>query len=262
MANLRQIIDYMNQIAPPEQKEEGDNIGFLAGRINSKIEKCVLCLDATLEVLQESMDLGAQLIISHHPFIYRPVNAITDQTLQGEKILRAIKNDINIFCAHTNLDASEQGINDYIAELLNLQNIKRFDAADSVWQGGRMGELQEKTTLIEIAQRIKTLFQDDSVRIAGNKDKPVKKIAFISGGAGKTEYLRAAIDSGADCYISGDFTYHVALEAFERDFGIIICSHYCMERIILKRLYKLLSEKFSDVEFIISQKEKNPIELI
>jgi dinuclear metal center YbgI/SA1388 family protein len=262
MADLRQIIDYMNQIAPPEQKEEGDNIGFLVGRPDSKINKCVLCLDITSEVLKECLEVGARLIISHHPFIYKPLNSITDQTLQGKKILMAIKGDINIFSAHTNLDASEQGINDYIAKLLELENIKRFDTADSVWQGGRMGELKEQTTLIELAQRIKTLIQDDSVKIAGKEDKPVKKIAFISGGAGKPEYLRAAIDAGADCYISGDFSYHVALEAFERDFGVIICSHYCMERIILERLYKLLSQKFSDVEFIISKKEKNPIRLI
>lgn len=262
MANLRQIIDYMNQIAPPEQKEEGDNIGFLAGRINSKIEKCVLCLDATLEVLQESMDLGAQLIISHHPFIYRPVNAITDQTLQGEKILRAIKNDINIFCAHTNLDASEQGINDYIARLLDLKDITRFGLKNCDWQGGRIGELKEPVKLIELAKKLKTLLNDDSVRIVGKKDGLVKKIALISGGAGKPEYLTAAVNAGADCYVSGDFSYHAALEAFERDFSFIICSHYCMERVILNRLRGLLAERFADVQFIISQKEQNPVEAI
>ena len=262
MTKLGKIIDYMNAIAPPEQKEEGDNIGFLVGRINSQITKCVLCLDATLEVIQESAQIGAQLIISHHPFIYKPISTITDQTLQGKKILYAINHNINIFSAHTNLDASEQGINDYITRLLDLQNVQRFDVQDSPWQGGRIGELKEPTTLIDLANKLKNIFEDDSVRLTGKKDKLVRKIAFISGGAGKTEYLRAAIDMGADCYVSGDFSHHAALEAQERDFGLILCSHYCMERVILKRLQELLANRFETVQFIISSKEKNPIDTI
>ncbi|HHW89711.1 MAG TPA: Nif3-like dinuclear metal center hexameric protein [Clostridiales bacterium] len=262
MINLEKIIEFMNIIAPPEQKEEGDNIGFLVGRINSEITKCVLCLDVTLEVIQESIELGAQLIISHHPLIYKPISSITDQTLQGKKILDVIKHNINIFSAHTNLDASEQGINDYIAGLLDLQNVQRFDTQDSAWQGGRIGEMKEPITLINLANKLITILQDNSIRLAGKRDKQVQKIAFISGGAGKTEYLRAAIDMGADCYISADFAHHTALEAYEKDFGLILCSHYCMERVILKRLRQFLSAQFKTVQFIISSKEKNPIDTI
>lgn len=262
MAKLNQIIEYMNQIAPPEQKDEGDNIGFLVGRLDSNIDKCILCLDITHKVIQESIESGAQLIISHHPFIFKPIHSITDQTLQGKKILDVIKNDINVFCAHTNLDASEQGINDYIAKLLDLRNVKRFDTQDSTWQGGRIGDLKEPTSLLELANKLKTILQDNSIRIVGHKDKPIQKIAFISGGAGKTEYLRASIDLGADCYISADFMHHVALEAYERDFGLILCSHYSMERVILKRLQELLSQEFASVEFVISSKEQNPIDII
>ncbi|HEY8423807.1 MAG TPA: Nif3-like dinuclear metal center hexameric protein [Clostridia bacterium] len=262
MAKLKEIIDFMEKIAPPEQKEQGDNVGFLVGRLQSEISTCVLCLDVTLDVLEESVKSGAQLIISHHPFIYRPVSAITDQTLQGKKILEAIKHDINIFSAHTNLDSSEQGVNDALAKLLELESVERFDALDSAWQGGRMGYLKRPMTLAKLACKLKNILDDKTVKIAGKKDKVIKKAAFIAGGAGKTEYLRAAIDLGADCYISGDFSHHVALEAYERDFGIIWCSHYSMERVILKRLYELLTKEFSGVKFIISQKEKNPVSVV
>ncbi|HEY8443424.1 MAG TPA: Nif3-like dinuclear metal center hexameric protein [Clostridia bacterium] len=262
MAKLSEIIDFLNQIAPPEQKEDWDNIGFLTGQKDAKIYKCVLCLDVTSAVLDESIELGANLIVSHHPFIFKPINSITDQTLQGRKLLKAIKNDINVFSAHTNLDSSEQGINDYIARLLDLKDITRFGLKNCDWQGGRIGELKEPVKLIELAKKLKTLLNDDSVRIVGKKDGLVKKIALISGGAGKPEYLTAAVNAGADCYVSGDFSYHAALEAFERDFSFIICSHYCMERVILNRLRGLLAERFADVQFIISQKEQNPVEAI
>jgi dinuclear metal center YbgI/SA1388 family protein len=259
MTAIKDIILYLDTIAPPEQKDEVDNIGLMVGSTQRLVSKAILCLDVTKDVIKEAKDVSAQLIISHHPFIFRPISNITDQTLLGSKILDVIKNDISVFSAHTNLDSSEQGINAYIAELLELKNIKRFDIEDSEWQGGRIGDLPKILTVKELADKLQKILKDDTLRTVGSVEKEVKKVAFISGGAGKTEYLNAAISQNADCYISADFMHHVMLEAYEKDFALIICSHYYMERVILSRLKKMLEKVFCDVEFVLSKTEKNPV---
>jgi len=262
MTLIKDIVQYLDTVAPPEQKDEVDNIGLIVGHMQEEVTAAVLCLDVTVDVIKEAKDIGAQLVISHHPFIFRPISSITDQTLLGKKITDVIKNGISVFSAHTNLDASEQGINAYIAKMLRLKNIKRFDQPDSSWQGGRMGQLESSLTLKQLAKKLKDILNDDTVRTVGNLQKQIEKVAFISGGAGKSEYLDAAISSGADCYISCDFAHHVMLEAYEKDFPIIICSHYYMERIILASLKELLDAKFSGVKFLLSQKEKNPVSIL
>ncbi|HEY8390225.1 MAG TPA: Nif3-like dinuclear metal center hexameric protein [Clostridia bacterium] len=256
---IKDIIQYLNIIAPPEQKEDWDNIGLIVGNSQDEVTIALLCLDVTIDVIQEAKNLGAQLIISHHPFIFRPISSITNETFLGKKILEVIKSGISVFSAHTNLDASDQGINAYIAELLELNNVKRFDLLDSTWQGGRMGELKEPMTLKQLARKVQEVFNDDMIRYSGNAQNQIKKIAFISGGAGKTDYIDAAISRGIDCYISADFNHHSMLEAYEKDFPVIYCSHYYMERIILKRLKELLNQKFDGVEFILSTTEQNPM---
>lgn len=255
----KDIFRYLDIIAPPEQKDETDNIGLIVGQTEDKVTKALLCLDVTVDVINEAKNLNAQLIISHHPFIFRPISNITDQTILGKKIIKVIKSGISVFSAHTNLDSSEQGINAFIAKMLGLKNVKRFDQSDSEWQGGRIGELQNPMTLNQLSIKLKEILKDDTIRTVGNSNKKIEKAAFISGGAGKSEYLNSAISSGADCYISCDFAHHVMLEAYEKDFQLIICSHYYMERVILSYLKELLENKFSDVEFFISQNEQNPV---
>lgn len=259
MVKVKDIAKYLEEVAPLEQVDEGDNVGLSIGDFESDIEKAVLCLDVTTDVIRECADMGAKMIISHHPFIFNPINRIIQEDLSGRKIIEVIKNGINVYSAHTNLDSSVQGINEYIAKELKLTDIKRF-GEKSKWQGGRIGKLDRKYPLKELVEKCKTIFSDSDIRSVGNADTLIQTVAFISGGAGKKNYLSAAIKAEAECYISADFLYHVMLEAYEQKFPLIICNHYSMERVILKDLKKRLDNKFKSVGFFISAREKTPLE--
>jgi dinuclear metal center YbgI/SA1388 family protein len=263
VASVNDIIALIESVAPKDNKCDFDNVGLLVGRRDAKVNKVMICLDATKEVLDEAIKAGAQMIISHHPMIFDPIKAVSSETVLGEKIILAIENGIAIYAAHTNLDFSAGGINDFVAELLGLTEVTTLDPYISENEGlGRVGKLSNACTAEELKNRIEKILNDKYIRIIGEPNSLIKKVAVINGSGGDIEYIDMAKKVGADCLVTAEVKHHVAIYAREKDFTIIECQHYTMEHCYLESFAELLKSKAVQenlsVEFIQSKRETNP----
>ncbi len=266
MATVEQALKMIKNFAPEEYeyKKEYDNIGLMLGDMNASVNKVLCCLDVTERVIDEAVNIGANLIISHHPFIWNPVKNITASTVQGRKILKAAKNGINIYSAHTNLDFAKDGINEYVAGALGLRNIEPLDKYYSDEIGfGRVGELSNKVYCTVLKGEVENVLHDSYVRIIGEPLAQVKRVAVINGGGGgDTAYIDMALAAKADCLITADVRHHVAMYARESGLTVIEPQHFNMEYVYISRLVQILkieakSSKL-DLEIVQSSVENNP----
>ncbi len=263
MAAIKDILSILRDFAPERDTEPDfdDNVGLIIGSENSETDKVLLCLDCTENVVEEAARLNAKLIISHHPAIFLPIKSVTDEDPTGRMILAAAKNGITVYSAHTNLDFCKGGLNDYAAELAGLKNVSEMETLDGI-AVGRVGD-SDKITLGALAAKLAKNFDDGHVRVVGDKDAEIRKIAIINGGAGSLRYVRLAADCGADCYVTADVPHHVLLFAAQSGMNMIIMQHYAMEAVYLKRLAEILTKSAAErgirVGFQISESEYDPV---
>lgn len=255
----------MQNIAPERHAmmHEYDNVGLMIGDENAHVDKVLVCLDCTDAVLDEAIEKKAQLIVSHHPFIYAPIKNITASKNGGRNIMKAIKNDIAIYSSHTNLDFVINGINDFIAQKLSLHNVTVLEPYISEFQGlGRVGTLPKHIGVNDFKQKVATMLDDDKVSIISKNNSDIKRVAIINGaGGGDTKYIDLAVCHGATCLVTAEVKHHVALYAYENDFTILECQHYTMERFFIPNLVRMLTrgDKNMDlgVEFLVSESDIN-----
>ena len=257
MKKVKEIIEVMETLAPTFLKEDFDNVGLMVGDREKEVKKVLVALDCTLKVVQEAKDNNVDLIITHHPLIFRRPNNITTDTLQGKKIIELIKNDISLYSSHTNLDSAKKGLNDSIPGLLgyDTSEILETNKRDSEAGLGRLVKLEKATTLEDIINKVKATFNINNLRVVKGKDE-VNKIAIINGSG--QDFIGRAISKGADCIITGDTTYHFASDYKEMGINIIDAGHFASEQIVFFNVMKNIIDKFNDVEFILSKVEEDP----
>lgn len=249
----------MEVLAPPFLKESYDNVGLMVGTEEKKVKKVLLALDCTKEVIEEAKENNIDLIITHHPLIFRKPSRIIREDLQGWKIIELIKNDISLYASHTNLDAAKGGINEELVKVLGFKNSKLIEKSNVKGYEeagiGRIVELEEKILVEDIINLIKEKLEIKSLRavIAG---KEIKKIAFINGSG--QDFFSKALALGADCIITGDTTYHFALDYKEMGVTIIDAGHFSTEWIIFLNVMKKVKKSFEKLEFINSNISKDP----
>lgn len=241
---VSQVIEKIEAFAPVRLAGEWDNVGLMVGDRSGVVKKILLTLDVDLEVAREAAREGANLIVSHHPMIFEPLKKINADTRQGECILFLARNGISFYAAHTNLDAAEGGLNDYLAGLYGLKEIKPTDIIYTDEQGkkyglGRLGILPEPMTLQALAERVAERLGLPAISYVGNPGTEVRKVAVCSGGGGNR--VSSALAEIADVYITGDVKYSNARDA--QDFGLplIIAGHYDTEIFCMDIFEKLLS---------------------
>jgi len=266
MSTVKEIIKIMQTIAPEEKAYDKDDfrdrVGLLLGDENEQVKKVLVALDASLDVINEAIAIGAELIITHHPFIFMPLKQINASDLMGRKILLCVKNGINIYSAHTNLDFTKDGINDYLAGLFNLKNIQTllpYIGENEGW--GKVGDIT-KIKAADFKKEVATKLNDNFVALVGDPNATVARIAILNGGCGDdTKYCDWALDAKADCLITADVKHHVALYAKETGLILIEPQHYTTEQIYLKKLIELLQShaktKKLNIEILPSKTEKN-----
>lgn len=336
--NGHEIIALFEKWSPKRFAMEGDPVGLHVGQLNRTVENVLVTLDVNDEVIDEAIRKGANLIIAHHPPIYRPMKGLLTDTPQGSMIAKCIKNDIAVYAAHTNLDVAPGGVNDMLAEKLGLTDtdiveptyseplyklvifcpvthaeeirqalgkagagaigdyagcsfssagIGRFTPVEganpfigevdkgeevkeerievvlpgllrgkvlkamlashpyeepaydliildqvSIGYGlGRIGVLQEKTTLAQFAELVKIAFDVPALRFVGDPNKEIRKVAVLGGDGNK--YIGAAKRSGADVLVTGDLYYHVAHDAEAMGLAVIDPGHN-IERVMIR----------------------------
>jgi len=250
MTDLNKIINKIEKFAPPELACDWDNSGWQVYLGNTSANKVLLTLTCTLDVVEQAIRNKCDLIISHHPLLFEKFNKFSAENNAHLPLIKAIQNNIQIYSAHTNLDSTQGGIADKLAELLGLQNIEILEQISEDSKLGRVGELKEEQELDIFIKNLKETLKIDKIKVTNHSNiTKIRKIAVVPGGG--ASFIPKIKD--IDVYITGDVKYHNALEA--KDFIVIDAGHFETERIIFPVLKELLNE-FS-VEVLVAQ-EKLP----
>lgn len=245
MNTIKVIFDKLCEIAPLELQLDYDNAGFLIGRADTPVEKALLSLDVTEEVVDEAVERGAQLIVSHHPVIWDEMKSLTDQKSGSEKLLRLLENGIAVISMHTNLDIVEGGVNDVLLSLLGAENEGPFDDEGC----GRKGRLQNALPLDAFLALCKEKLNTRGLRYY-DAGRPAEHIAVLGGAGGSA--LIEAWRAGCDTYVTADVKYSVFLQARELGINLIDGDHFCTENPVIGVLAKKLGDAFPETAFIVS----------
>lgn len=251
MARIRDIYDIIDAVAPFSTAMSFDNSGLLVGEANTQVNRALLALDITEEVVEEAASKNANLILSHHPVIFQPLKSL------GERDIPYLlaKNGIAALCCHTNLDASPVcGVNVALAGKLGLRSIRREDVfgEECVLFAG---ELEEELSPEEFGRLVKTRLNLRAVELIPG-DRPVKKVFLCSGAGG--EFVQFAAIRGADAYLTGEMKHHEALEAARTGLTCVAAGHYGTEKVFAEFLASYLKKRIPDTAFLLSQTEQPP----
>ncbi|HCT64439.1 MAG TPA: Nif3-like dinuclear metal center hexameric protein [Lachnospiraceae bacterium] len=246
------LINELENFAPMYLAENWDNIGLILGDTENDIKKILVALDATEEVINEAIAVGADIIITHHPMIFSGVKKITNQTAMGVKIRKLIKNNIAHFAMHTNLDIAFGGTNDELARIAGLNDIevlRKSCQQDGKDNGlGRIGNLKKETNFRNFARILKKELNLDTLRVVGDTEKIVKRVGLCTGSG--FEFMEDAIEKGADVYITGDLRYHESQKAQDAGICVIDVTHYAGENIIVPVICRYLNGLEKGIEVI------------
>lgn len=244
---LSRLINFLEEKFPAFLAEDWDNVGLLIGRRDSKINGVLLSLDLTEKVIDRAIEVGANLIITHHPAIFKPLKNISSDNLIGRKIIKLIENGISVYSMHTNLDSGKSGLNDFLGEnVLGLKSGKILDPLENNGREygiGRVYKLEEPLKLEKISELLKEKLKLHSINVVkSDENKEIKKVAIISGAG--ASYWRKAKKSGAQVLITGDIKYHEAMDAREENFNLIDIGHFESEWIFSNLLENLIKKEF------------------
>ena len=254
MVKTKDILHFLEDYAPVRMKMDFDNVGLLVGKSEKEVNKILVSLDITQEVIEEAVQAGAGLIVSHHPLFFS-LKTVNDTDITGRKILKLINHDIAAICMHTNLDAAHGGGNDVLAAKVGLTNTEILSEEGVNERGetygfGRIGVLEDEVSFDSFLVYLKDILDSNGIRYY-NAGRPVKKVAVLGGSGGSS--LKDAVDKGCDTFITADIKYDVFLDAKEYGINLIDGDHFCTENVVVPVLYKKLKENFHNVKVMISE---------
>lgn len=239
---VKELYSILNERIPQELSCPWDNDGLMCcpdgGR---EVKRVLVALDVTADVAQKATTEGYDMIISHHPFIFKGMKSVTDDNFLGSKAIALISKGVSVASFHTRLDAVEGGVNDTFASILGLKNVASFGDEGI----GRIGELEENVTLEELAKKVKNALGAPMVLYADGKKIP-KRIALLGGEGG--DDIENARTAGADTYISGRLGYHSMTDAPDFGMNLIEAGHYYTEAPVCAVLAKLIREADEKIE--------------
>ena len=258
MVKLSEIMQMIESFAPPALAEDYDNVGLLVQGKTDAITRILLCLDADEHVVSEAEALGAELILSHHPLMFKGISQLTERTGEERTLRRLIQKGIGLYAAHTNLDSVAGGMCDALLDELRLKEDARYSFDGNQEGVGRFVVLKKPIAMVALAACIREAWGVCDLSFVGDSGREIQKIGFCNGGGSDLTY--DAYDRGAEAYISGDFKYHHARFALENGLELIDISHYDVEKRIFCKLIKdKLTKAFGDrIEIFISETNLNP----
>ena len=258
---IKQVVDALEHYAPLPLQEGYDNAGLQVGLTEAvEVSGALLCLDVTETVVEEAVRKGCNLIVSHHPLIFRKLARITGENYVQRTVRLAIKNDITILSMHTNMDAAWGGVNFKIAEKMGLKNVCFFAGekeVDGVKGGeGVIGETDGKLVADDLVLMLKERFGVECVQCNQLLRRPIRKVA-LCGGAGSF-LLDAAIQAGADAFVTGEMSYHEFF-GHEQEVQICVVGHYQSEQFTSEIFRSIIEKECPGVKCFESEINTNPI---
>lgn len=226
---VRQIYDWLDQIAPFDTAEGFDNVGLLAGSFDTAVTDVIFGMDVNEALVTEAIEIGAQLIISHHPFIFSPIRRIDYNTPYGRTFHAVLSNQISVIAAHTNWDKASGGISDTLAAAFHLTDVVSGD--DFL----RIGNLPVGQSAPALAKTIEETLHF-APRVYGNQDAVISRLAVAGGAYGEGATL--ASELGAEAFIVGEIKHHELVDACARGLTVYDAGHYATEMPGVTALYQ------------------------
>ncbi len=254
--NIKEVVTTLESFAPLPLQESYDNAGLQVGLTATEVSGVLLCLDVTEKVIDEAVAKGCNLIVAHHPLLFRGLKQIGDATQPERCVTKALKKDIAIYAMHTNLDNAEGGVNYEIAYRLGMEDV-RFLLPNA--QGGGSGvigalpvEMNARTFLQSVKKEfgVECLMHNELLR------RPIRTVA-LCGGAGDF-LLQEAVNQQADAFLTGEMHYHTYM-GMEQTIQIAVAGHYQTEQYTKDLIAKTLREQCEGLHIVISQENTNPI---
>ena len=271
MVNTRDILEFLNIIAPFEIAENWDNSGLQAGNLNWEVKKIIIGLDVSCALMNAAKQGNCDLVLTHHPLMLQAEKSIDFNKMPGSAIEIAARHGISIVSLHTNLDKANDGLNDYFAAKLGFSKTKVFlienplsMPANEMIGMGRIGYLESPSILKQLVLQVKEKLNLTHLRVTGDMDLPVTSVAICTGSGGSL--LDEFLKSSADVYITGDMKYHEARRVEEFSKALIDVGHFSSEHMAIDLLFEKLSRAIQkaglNVQIIRFEKEKDPFTIV
>lgn len=257
----KEVTELIETVYPKSAALSFDNVGLQAGRSEKEVNRIYLALDATEEVICDAIEKKADLLITHHPLIFTPLKAVTDQDFVSRRILKLIQNDVSYYAMHTNYDVlGMAALAEKKFELIDAEVLDETAEINGNAEGiGRIGDRKESMTLQECCAVVKDSLGLQHVKVFGDLNSRVQRLA-ISPGSGKSA-VKPALEKKADVLITGDIGHHDGLDAMEQGLCVIDAGHYGTEYMFIEDM-KLFLQKYCPDLCIETAKVKFPFQVI
>ncbi len=263
---IREVADALARFAPLPLQESYDNAGLQVGLTEVEVTGALLCLDVTEAVIDEAAAKGCNLVVSHHPLLFRALRQVSDGDYVQRTVMRAIERGVTILSWHTNLDNAIGGVNHKIAEKIGLRDVRPLVAVNRsggdgalVGASGVVGTLPEPLSAHDFVLLLKRVFAVPTVLANELLQRPVRRVA-LCGGAGSF-LLGEAVRQGADAFVTGEMHYHEYF-GHEQELQIAVIGHYESEQYTSEILQSIIQERCAGVRTLVSTTRTNPINYI
>jgi dinuclear metal center YbgI/SA1388 family protein len=255
------IIQAIEEFAPQAYQESYDNAGLCVGNAQAEARGVLLCLDVTEAVVQAAVDKNVNIIISHHPVIFSGIKQLTGRTATERVVQQAIKRDIALYAAHTNLDSVRGGVSEKMCIELGLKNRSILQPSPTIPDVGlgMVGELEKPLTVNNFLQLVKKVFGVPFIRFSTSSKSTISKVA-VCGGSGNS-LIHKAIASGADAYVTGDLKYH-DLQNASGSIVAVDVGHYESEIAAADIFFEVITKKFPNFAAYLSLAMENPVKYL
>lgn len=257
MPTVADVSAFLERFAPPALAADWDNVGLLLGDPAQGVTRIMTCLTLTPATVAEATRERAELVVAHHPLLFRPIQRITTQSHDGRLLWNLARAGVSVYSPHTAFDSCARGINQQLAEGLRLTDIRPLVETEAPLGDGRCGRLAAPISLKQLADKVKAALHISGLHTVGHPDRACRQVAVACGSAG--ELIPAAHACGCDVLLTGEARFHACLEAEAAGLSLLLAGHYATERPGVEQLAQVLSSEFPELDAWASREERDPL---
>ena len=271
MTAISEITHFLSEFAPLTLAEAWDNVGLLIGDAQHPVRRILTCLTVTPDVVAEAVALQVDLIVSHHPLLFKPVQRLVASDPQGALLLSLIGAEIAVYSPHTAFDSASAGINQQLAKQFGLLDVHPLrvkpnpvnslsSLAEVECGAGRCGDLPQPCTLDELCQSTKRVLNIPRLQRVGQPAATMRRLGIACGAA--AEFIPDALAAGCDALLTGEARFHDCLRARDSGLALILPGHYATERPAVESLAEVLQSQFANLTVTASVREHDPVQIV